>query len=347
MKQRVIVVLGILISVVLLFFALRDVSLPELLEHLGHANPWWLAAATAAATGTFALRAIRWRILLIPVSETVSFNSRFATICIGFMVNNVIGARLGEFGRAYSLSRIEPIALAPVLASLVVERLLDGVVTVGLLLPAYFTLGPEALAAAGPLVDFLTGFVILVGIGIAVAAAMVVFPRRVLALVERLSTVLPDWLGERLTDIAGSFIQGLGVLRRGKILAMAFGWSIVVWLWNAFSFYLGFLAFELEEPGLVGAMMLQSMISLFVAIPSSPGFFGPFEFGARVGLNLYGIDPSKIISFAATYHILTFIPVTVLGIWYMRRLGISRKDIRGAEHPVGPRSSDEAVEPAE
>jgi uncharacterized protein (TIRG00374 family) len=263
------------------------------------------------------------------------------------MVNNVIGARLGEFGRAYSLSRIEPIALAPVLASLVVERLLDGIVTIGLLLPAYFTLGPEALAAAGPLVDFLTGFVVLVAVGIVVAAAMVMFPRRVLAIIERFSRVLPDRFAERLTDITESFIVGLGVLRRGRILAMAFGWSIVVWLWNAFSFYLGFLAFKIEEPGLVGAMMLQSMISLFVAIPSTPGFFGPFEFGARVGLDLYGIEPSKIISFAASYHILTFIPVTVMGIWYMRKLGISRKDIRGAEHPSATVASQEGGGPAE
>ena len=81
---------------------------------------------------------------------------------------------------------------------------------------------------------------------------------------------------------------------------MALAWSVVVWLWNAFSFYLGFLAFEIDEPGLIGAMMLQSMISLFVAFLSTPGFFGPFEFGARVGLGLYDIEPARIISFAAS-----------------------------------------------
>ncbi|MFV1987864.1 MAG: lysylphosphatidylglycerol synthase transmembrane domain-containing protein [Gemmatimonadota bacterium] len=347
MKQRVIIIVGVLISVVLLGFALRDVSPPELLAHLGEANLWWLAAATVAATGTFAIRAIRWRILLAPLPEGLPFRSRFAAVCIGFMVNNLLPARIGEFARAYSLSRVAPIGVTAVLASLVVERLLDGIVTVGLLLPAYFTLGPEALATAGPLVDFLTGFVILVGIGIVVAAVMVVFPRPVLAVVERLSTSLPERFAGRLTGIAESFITGLGVLRRGRTLAMAFAWTIVVWLLNAFSFYLGFLAFEIEEPGPVGAMMLQSMISLFVAIPSSPGFFGPFEFGARVGLNLYGIEPSKIISFAATYHILTFIPVTVLGIWYMRKLGITRKDIRTAGHESDPDVSREATEPAE
>jgi uncharacterized protein (TIRG00374 family) len=332
MRRRAVVAFGVILSVVLLFFALRDVSAAELREHLGEANLWWLLAATVAATATFALRAIRWRILLMPVAPELSFNSRFATICIGFMANNVIGARVGEFARAYSLARIEPVGIAPVLASLVVERLLDGIITVGLLVPAYFVIGPDRLAAAGPLVDILTGFVVIVLAGVFVAAAMVVFPRQVLGVARRASARLPETFSERLIKIVESFIEGLGVLRRGWILLLAFGWSLVVWLWNAFSFYLGFLAFEIEEPGLIGAMMLQSMISLFVAFPSTPGFFGPFEFGARVGLALYEIEPSRIISFAASYHIATFIPVTLLGIWYMRRLGISRGDIRGAGH---------------
>lgn len=332
MKQRAIVALGVIISIILLVFALRDVSFAELREHIAEANLWWLLAATVAATVTFALRAIRWRILLLPVAGVLPFGSRFATICIGFMANNVVGARVGEFARAYSLARVEPIGLTPALASLVVERLLDGVVTIGLLVPAYYVLGPERLAEAGPLVDVLTAFVAIIAVGILIAAAMVVFPRQVLGLVRGLSSRLPKRFSERLIAIAESFIQGLGVLRRGWILLVAFAWSVVVWVWNAFSFYLGMLAFGLEEPGMVGAMMLQSIISLFVALPSTPGFFGPFEFGARVGLGLYGIEPSRIISFAASYHILTFIPVTVLGIWYMRKLGISRSELRSADH---------------
>ena len=335
MKQRMMIGFGIVVSIVLLGFALRDVSASELLEHLGHANLWWLLAATAAATVTFALRAIRWRVLLLPVSTDVSFRSRWATICIGFMANNVIGARVGEFARAAALSRVEPVGVSPILASLVVERLLDGIVTVGLLLPAYFVIGPERLAAAGPLADVLTGFVVIVGAGIVVAAAMVWFPGPLLSLVERFSKRLPEKLAGRIVAILESFIDGLGILRRGRILVAAFAWSLIVWVWNAFSFYLGFLSFGIVEPGMTGAMLLQSIISLFVALPSTPGFFGPFEFGARVGLELYGVEPSRIISFAASYHIATFIPVTILGIWYMRVLGLTRDEIRRSADQAG------------
>ncbi|MDH3734075.1 MAG: flippase-like domain-containing protein [Gemmatimonadota bacterium] len=327
MRQRALIIFGVAVSLALLAYTLRDVSVAELLEHLGHANLWLLLAATAAATLTFALRAIRWRILLLPVAGELSFRSRFATVCIGFMANNVVGARVGEFARGYSLTRIEPVGLSPVIASLVVERLLDGIVTVGLLIPAYLVIGPERLASAGPLVEILTGFLIIVGIGIVVASAMVWLPGRLLALADKLTTRLPEKFTERLIGVLESFIDGLGVLRKWRILVAAFLWSVVVWVWNAFSFYLGLLAFDIVEPGFTGSMLLQSIISLFVAIPSTPGFFGPFEFGARVCLELYGIDPSLIVSFAASYHILTFLPVTLIGIWYMRALGIKRSDI--------------------
>jgi len=321
------VVFGIALSIVLLFYALRDVSAKELFRHLGDANLWWLLAATVVATGTFLLRAIRWRYLLRPGVGDVPFRSRFETVCIGFMANNVIGLRIGEFARAYTLTRVERVGLSPVLASLILERLLDGIATVALLIPAYFALGGERLAQAGPLEEILTGFVAFVIVGLVGVGLLVRFPAGCLRLAEGLSKRLPARVERRIVGLVRSFIEGLGALRQGHVLAIAFAWSIVIWGWNAFSFYLGFLAFDIQGPGFTGAMLLQSMISLFVAVPSSPGFFGPFEFGARIGLGLYGIAPSKIISYAAGYHILTFIPVTVLGIWYMRRLGISREEI--------------------
>ena len=118
---------------------------------------------------------------------------------------------------------------------------------------------------------------------------------------------------------------------------------------NAFSFYLGFLAFDIVEPGFTGAMFTQAVIGPFVALPSSPGFFGPFEAASRLSLEVYGVEPARILSFAVSYHILTFVPVTVLGIWYMRKLGIKRgefagggADGEGATVAVGSSGADEA-----
>jgi len=331
-KQRAVMGFGIVLSIVLLIYALRDISPSELLYHFRQAHVWLLIAATVASTFTFALRAIRWRLLLAPAAGALPFSSRWATVNIGFMTNNLLPARIGEFARAYSLSRVEPVTVSAALASLVVERLFDSVIMLGLLVPAYVALGAEELAQIGPLRALVLGLIALVAVGVVVLGLTVRFPDRVLGIVDHLSGRLPARFtrpARRLRDMLESFIGGLGALRHGHVIAKVFAWSLVVWLWNAFSFYLGFLAFDIVEPGFTGAMFVQGVIGPFVALPSSPGFFGPFEAAARLSLEMYAIEPSKIVSFAVTYHILTFLPVTVLGIWYMRKLGIRRAEFSG------------------
>ncbi len=327
MKRHLTVAGGVLVSVLLLLYAMRDVSAAELLAHLGDANFWWLGAAVVAATGTFWIRAIRWRILLLPGSGEIPFGSRLAAVCIGFMANNLLPARLGEFARAYSLSRIAPVGVSATFATLVVERLLDAVVMMAFLIPAYL-LGASSVSASGLLPRLLAFLVVFVSAGLVAVFALVRFPGWVLRFSDRWShRILPRKAGDRVTAILASFIAGLGAVRHAGVFAHALLWSVAVWGWNAVSFYLGFLAFDIHGPGIPGAMLLQTVIGFAVAIPSTPGFFGPFEAAARAALELYGIAPARIISFAAGYHILTFIPVTLLGIFYMRRLGITRREL--------------------
>ncbi|NIP87501.1 MAG: hypothetical protein GWO21_00180, partial [Gammaproteobacteria bacterium] len=95
----------------------------------------------AMATGTFVMRAFRWRVLLLPALAESSFRSRFSAVCIGFAGNNLLPARLGEFARVAAFSRMEPIGLGATFASLVLERLFDALILVGFLLPALYLPG--------------------------------------------------------------------------------------------------------------------------------------------------------------------------------------------------------------
>jgi glycosyltransferase 2 family protein len=109
------------------------------------------------------------------------------------------------------------------------------------------------------------------------------------------------------------------------------------WLFLALSFWLAFLAFGIHEVGFAAALFLQSLIALAVAIPSSPGFFGPFEAAAKLGLSLWGVAPEKAVSFAVGFHIGGFIPVTLIGIYYVWRLGLSWRDVGRSEEVVEQR----------
>ncbi|MGW8282546.1 MAG: lysylphosphatidylglycerol synthase transmembrane domain-containing protein, partial [Gemmatimonadota bacterium] len=127
-KHRWKTLLGVLITVALLVWVLRDVSPREVWHELRQADPIWLGLAVVLATFSMVLRAIRWRVLLEPVKDDTSFDSRFGAVCVGFAVNNLLPARMGEITRALALSRKEAVSLSASVASLVVERILDGVV---------------------------------------------------------------------------------------------------------------------------------------------------------------------------------------------------------------------------
>ena len=128
--------LGIGLSLALLYYAFRGVDLGEVAARAREADPWLLLLAALAATAVFPLRALRWRPLLRPVHPGSRFQPRFAATCIGFMANNLLPARVGEFARAYALSRLEPVRASASFGSLVVERIFDGITVVTLLLIA-------------------------------------------------------------------------------------------------------------------------------------------------------------------------------------------------------------------
>ena len=108
-----------------------------------------------------------------------------------------------------------------------------------------------------------------------------------------------------------------------RIVAVLF-WSLVMWTINGVSFYLGYLAFGIPV-GLGGALLQQSVLAIGIAAPSSPGYVGVFEGAIKAVLALFGVESSKAVAFALTYHISTFIPLALLGGWSLFRTGMSLK----------------------
>lgn len=336
MSRRWQAVLGVLLSLVLIYWALHDVSLREVWHHMRGADLWLLLLAIAIQTAAFLIRALRWKVFLRPAIRRPSYYARFASTCIGFMANNVLPARVGEFARAYALSRSQPVSLSASLGSLVVERIFDALILAAFLgLPL---LSPDFVAATA-LGDRLAPKVVMIlglfgGITL-VLIAVIRWPGLVVRVFEgTVGRLLPEALTVRITGIMRSFMQGLGALHDPGLIAAGIFWSVVHWAWAGLAFLVGMAAFGIESPGYLGALFLQSVIGFAVAIPSSPGFFGPFEAGARLGLVPFGVEPSQAVSFAVAFHIGSFLPVTVLGVYYVGRLGLSWREVEHSEEIV-------------
>ena len=335
---------GIAISAALLWWVLRDVDLGEVATEMARADPFLLALATAVAVSTMVVRALRWRSILRPIVDA-GFHSRFSSTMIGFMANNVLPARAGEFARAYALSRQAPVGAAGAFGSLVVERIFDGLTIVAILAVSVAWPGFPELGGVGAMIErlaFLGLLLPLVLVG--VLFAMVRDPDPAVAFAERIAgRVLPGAFRRPVVDGLEAFLTGVRALRSPRLLARISAWSVLLWLVNALGFWLAFKAFGIGVP-FAGAMFLQSLIALVVAVPSAPGFFGLYQWAATVGLEgVWGVDPTPAAAFAIGFHIATFLPVTLIGLWYAWRLGLSWGEMGGSEDLVETAVEDDVA----
>lgn len=324
--------LGVAISVVLLWWTLRNESFADIWNVLRASNLALLIVAAATATLAFPLRAWRWRYILEPTAGTLPFGSLWRATAIGMMVNNVSPARAGELARAYVLAReTGRIKFATALASLVVDRVFDTLVVLLLLLlvvslPAF----PDGAMVGGwPVSKLLIVFSAIAIVALVLLVLAALFPRGVVRLWERTLGGIAPKLMERGRDILISFGDGLGVLRDVRRSAIVFFWALVMWLVNGTSFWIAFKAVGIDAP-FSAALFLQSLLAFAVAAPSAPGFFGPFEAASKVALSVYGVSETVAVSYALGYHLLGWIPITVIGFWYLGKLGLHLKEFGDA-----------------
>jgi hypothetical protein len=289
------------------------------LHHIAGARRGPLAAAILVATLTFPLRLIRWRLLLrdergMPYPSAPLWHA----ITLGFTANNLLPLRAGELIRSYTAARLTQARFTTVISSVAVERIFDGLTLVGLLTFALLNSDlPSSVTVAGTSVTQLARVAgVAGGVALVLAIMVVAAPLAAERLVRRL---LPSArLADRIVYMIEGIRQGLAVLRSPARLAGVIVWSFVLWLANAWAFYLAFTAFAIPV-SYSGALLMQGLLILGISVPSTPGFFGPFEAVIVAVLALYGIPGSLAFSYAIAFHVTTLVPITLLGLWSLIR----------------------------
>jgi glycosyltransferase 2 family protein len=342
-------VVGTVLSVGLLGAMFLLVDFQEVVEQLRQADPFWFTLAVIVATLSIPVRALRWKVMLHPVAPGMPFHPRNAATAIGFAANNVLPARAGEFARAFVLGRLTGIPVTAALGTLVVERIFDGLVIVALLFvamampqfPAGMIAGvdPRNAAALVALAMATVGVVLF---------ALVYAPKRTVRIIESLvHRLLPVRFQRFVLEVLHSFLRGVAVLRSPRLFVLSLLWALGQWVFLALSYYFALLAFGITAPGFAGAVFLQSLVSLAVAAPSAPGYVGTFHAGAVLGLSLWGVGAEKAVSFAIAFHIGGFIPVTLLGAYYVWRLNLSWNQIEASQDEVEHEIEHEMEQEAE
>lgn len=342
MKRKWQGALGIVLSAAGLWWAFHGVPWHDFATRVRDANVVLLVLCAIAATAIFPVRAIRWRIILDPVAPGVPFGPLWRAVAIGMMVTNVFPGRLGELARPLALSRERPdVPFSAGLASVVVDRLFDFASV--LLLMAVAMLDPRFLGVTEIAGHSLREVAVLsIGVmllGFVMLYLLASFPQRAIALYERFARRVAPAIEARGAAVLSSFAGGLSVLRSPVRFLKVLFWAVLHWLLNAFAFWLAFRALHIDAP-FSAALFAQGVITAFVSIPSTPGFVGLFELGGRVGLAAFGVAGSAAATWALTFHAVSYVPITLLGLWYLSRAGFTVGEIRAAGEqqaaPDGP-----------
>lgn len=322
----------------LLGWVLYKINLREVWADAQHADPLWLFLTVALATLTFPVRSIRWRLILRDQDgRPFPWLPLWHATTIGFMANNLLPARAGEVARAYVASRQLPVRFSTALGSIAVERVFDALVMLGLMAVAIAapSFPAHAVVNGRSLSTIAASAAALFAVLLILAFVAVHRPAPWLALLGRISRrLLPARAAERVLHGAEGLLEGLAVLKSpGRFAGVVF-WSLVLWLKNAAAFAICFRAFGLDVP-VEAALLLQGIIGFGVAVPSTPSFIGVFEAATLLTLQLYGVNSSLAVSYALTYHLTTFLPITLLGLWSLSRLHIRLRDLNAAAPAEG------------
>lgn len=314
---------GVAISLLFLYFALRGLQFGDVWETLKGANYLWLIPGVLIYLVGVIARAWRWHYLLRPI-KSIPTTTLFPITAIGYMGNNIYPARAGEVLRAIVLKKFEGVAISASLATIVVERVFDGIVMLGFVflnLPELARLTVSsgfvgniqtlALWGAGAFLGVLVLFLL---------AGM--YPERTIWFVKWISRyVIPARFRDQVIGLAESFLGGLAALRSPRDVLMIFFTSIVIWLLETGKYWFVMQAFPLEV-SFFTLMLMNGIVNLATTIPSAPGYVGTFDAPGIAVLQAYGVDKAIAAGYTLVLHVALWLPITALGAYYMARAGI-------------------------
>jgi hypothetical protein len=321
------VLLGLIISAVFIWLALRGLKLNEVVDGLRSANYIWLLPGIAVYFLAVIIRTWRWHYLLKPL-KPISVRHLFPTVVIGYMGNNVYPARAGELLRAYVLKRNEQVSVSSSLATVIVERIFDGLVMLLFVFVALPTVPflPDVVRSIvifGSLIFFSALIVFLFLAARPALAARIYNP-----LIDHL---LPHRLREKVRGFIDRFMHGLAALRDFEHIVMIFFTSILIWLLETVKYWFVMHAFSFEV-SFFTLMLMNGIVNLATTLPAAPGYVGTFDAPGIAILSAAGVNPEVATAYTLVLHAALWLPITLLGFYFMAHQSLRWSDFAKAAH---------------
>ncbi|MBF0507595.1 MAG: flippase-like domain-containing protein [Deltaproteobacteria bacterium] len=323
--------IGLAISALFLYLTFRQVDYRALFVALKSADYLALVPAALALYSVYVLRAGRWFFLLRPIKKTGFYNLMSAT-SIGFMANFVLPARAGEFIRAYQIGRLEGISKPAAFATVVVERLLDG-----LTLLVFLVVVINSVRAGRDHSPFLTALEWAGWLSLAMYLTFAV----VLILLKTRAALTTKWLRWLFRFLPGPWLEaGLGIILRftDGIILVKSPWqlslivlsSLAMWLLNGVCVYFFGLAFGVSLSA-AGSLLVLVALTFGIMLPSAPGFVGTYHAAFVYTFMFFGISKEPAVSAALVSHAVQVLVATSLGVFFLAREHLSLRKLLKAD----------------
>lgn len=305
--------IGVVISVVCLYIAFQGLHFGDFWQVVQSVNYWWIIPAVAVYTLAVVIRTWRWQSMLRHMAD-VPFRRLWPVVVIGYMGNNVYPARAGEVLRSYVLRRREGISMSASLATVVLERLFDGLI---MLLFVFVTL---PFAPLPPLYNkIVTIFSIVFGLALVFFLVLASRPAMLMNVWNwAAQRILPARIAGKGEDIVIKFVSGLQSLKSPREMVIIFASSALIWLTETGKYWVIMQGFPFHVDFTV-LMLMTAVVNLATTVPSTPGYAGTFDVPGILILQSYGVPQAIATGYTLVLHVALWLPITLLGAWYMVR----------------------------
>lgn len=311
-------VLGVAITGISLFLALRDVSFKDVGTALANVKVSFLGLALVSVGVTNLGKAVRWRMLLGTERQSVSLQKSFMAVLAAQALNTIYPARVGDLSRAYVVGGMGPGRIFT-LGTIVLEKLIDMLFYV-LFFFILFLLIPLPGWVSQSVAFFVAIPLFIFAIILLVVYRLEWFSRFLGRLIRR----FPEKVENRAQNWIDSALSSLTVLKSQKDLAQILLWSALVWSAAVLTNHLTLLALDIHVP-LAAPLLVLIALQVSLSLPSVPGNIGVFEYLCILSLAVFGIAQSPALSYGILLHLIVLLPQTLIGLLFVGILGMDSR----------------------
>jgi len=351
-KMVISLVIGLTISGVAMYFSFRNIPFSDLIAYLKTIQYLWLIPASVIVILSYAVRAVRWRILAAPVVK-LGYIEAFNLTMTGFMLNCILPARVGEIVRPAAIMKNHGVPFPAGVATIIAERIFDMIFLIIFMAVCLstvhissdisytykeYTLNRATLeAVASGMVKLCVFFVAII------FAVCFEKSRKIISGIIHFLPKLTSFAGKGFSEKVQKYIStpvdkalhniasGFQAIKRFDQMLLCLLLSFLVWALLALSYYV----FAQGCPGMnlslleISAVMV--IICFVIALPSAPGFWGIWEAGSIFAVSIFGVNMEQAAGYSLANHALQIFPVIIVGIFSALSIGFGTKLLDEAE----------------